>query len=692
MPNTSSNEMQRRANWLQIVQNTVDQYDDPIHGVQKDAIQNGKDAILPSGRKKDGTLKKDYVKNNWKFSFELGEIKPRGKTPVKALIMTDFGTTGLMGDKRVADFGPDEEIPLEERWARFESYAMANEGGQTLGARGQGKFVFVAASNEKKIIYDTRTADGKYRAGYTTVTVGTSPVYAWNGKEGERWIRDEVGLTPVHSKGGSGTRIIIVDPKEELIVRLKSGAFLEHIRETWWPFIRDFDAHIEVTVDGVTSIASVPDLIKKISNGRDSADAKFWNKDGLEFKFGQWAGRKYKIKEFRIASITAGNLPEAYRGIAVFRGCMKVQAVQPLYGYDFEGRITGYVILDSNGDEKLREVEKPSHYEFNNSGIWKKIETIIKEQAQRFGAEKLGIGVTGPVNPEERRQASVSKALQIFRFLSKDWPLELTGGGGSGTGGGGGGGLIKNRYVSIKDFVFPNPANVARFDWGQAASGWWLEVSNRKSPGIDILLECWVSTPSNKLFEVANEKMSLASDSVASLKNGESGFSFPISKDIFPAVGEYQLRARISDIKTKKIIDEVTRRFWVQTDPPLRAPFDMQPAAFSTIETLSNEVDLEWKLEFREDGNIVWYNIDHPSFIAASRQNEDSIFLGELAGMAGMQLVIRNINTMSAEEANSKKLPFKYDVLFGNDPEARYLETIKMRDRIRHKILSNYLT
>ena len=151
MPILDTNEMQRGTNWDQVVQNTVDQYNDPVHGVQKDAIQNGKDAIPPDEKEQDGTPKKEYVKNKWRFSFELAEITPKGEAPIKALIMTDLGTTGLMGEKRVGDFGSDEEILLEEKWARFESYAMANEGGQTLGARGQGKFVFVWASKKKNL-------------------------------------------------------------------------------------------------------------------------------------------------------------------------------------------------------------------------------------------------------------------------------------------------------------------------------------------------------------------------------------------------------------------------------------------------------------------------------------------------------------------------------------------------------------
>lgn len=691
MPNLSTHEMQRRPSWLQIVKNTVDQYDDPIHGVQKDAIQNGKDAIPLIGRKKDDTLKEDYVKKNWKFSFELKEIMLHEGGLTRVLMMTDFGTTGLIGNRRVEDFNSNEEIPLEEKWARFESYAVANEGGQTGGSRGQGKFVFVWASNEKKIIYDTRTIKGKYRVGYTTVSTGQSPVFAWDGKDGEEWIRKECGIEPIHSDGVSGTRIIIIDPNNDLVSRIKSGIFLENIQETWWPFIRDFSAHIEVIVDGVASVAVVPEIINKIYSDKDNDDIKHWNKNDLKFKFGQWKGSEYTIKELRIASIKSGNVPEDYKGIAIFRGGMKVQTVQPLYGYEFEDRITGYVLSDYKIDEKLREIEKPSHYEFNNSGIWKKLESVIKEQTKKFGFEKLGIGITSSINNEEKRQASISKALQIFRFISKDWPLDI-----------GGIGvinkphkptkpvLIKNRYVSIKDFIFPNPANLAKLDWDQTISGWWLEVGNYKSPNIDLQLESWVSSPSGEiLFGIVNERISLKPDSVVSYKGNKSGFEILASKDIFSGSGKYQLHAKITDLKTKNVVDEIGRFFWIDMEPPFKGPFEILPASFSQV--LQDQIEIEWKLEYREDGKTLFYNTDHPSFITASQQGSEDIFLGELAGMAGIQLLIENVDTLNPDEARLQKLPFDYDVLFGRDATTRYLETIKMRDRIRHKILSNYL-
>jgi len=669
----------------------MDQYDDSVHGVQKDAIQNGIDAVPPNKKNRDGTIGADYLKDKWRFVFELTEIYPPGGRSIEVLTMTDYGTTGLIGEKRVGDFeNSDEEIPRDEKWARFESYAVANIGAQTLGARGQGKFVFIGSSKKSEMVYDTRKITGGYRVGRTTVTRTTSPVEARDELEGEKWIMDQYGIEPVHSDGNTGTRIIIIDPSEELKERVRSGKFLSHICETWWPLIKYYDAKIEVIVDGVRSVATVPDEIEIFKSTIDSEKIKFWIKDGLQFNFGS-AREIYTIKEFRIASIEAG-VPEEFRGIAVFRGNMKVKSVQVNFGLEFETRITGYVILEAKGDEKLREIEMPNHYEFRPTGIWKKLETAIKEQAQSFGANKLGIGISASANSQEKRSATISRALQIFKFLSKDWPIDLASHG-----------IInppiinppptsiKLRYVSIKNIVFPNPGNVARLDWGQKLSDWWIEIGNKKSSKIKIKLECWISSSSSKLLDIIDHEVLLHSQSTVTKKGEDDcGYEFPVNKELFADAGKYQLHARITDLSNKVIIDEVVRSFWVEADPPLQAPFEIQPLSFQ--QQIPDDVELEWKMDFRDNGYTVYYNTDHPSFSQASELGADSLYIGEVASMAGLQLVIRNVSGPDKpDEKILKKLPFKYDDMFGDDAEKRYLETMKVRQVIRHKIYSNFV-
>jgi hypothetical protein len=151
-------------NWPADIKAVVDgyrAYTYIAHAVQKDAIQNGWSAR---------TNKKGL---NWTFTFELKE------TPdPKYLLMTDTGTTGLTG--RVLK--PEEyelDLPAEEKWGRFEGVAFTQpRSDRTLGSRGRGKFIFVGASKQNTILYDTLRNDGTYRFGFRSVTKTESPVFA----------------------------------------------------------------------------------------------------------------------------------------------------------------------------------------------------------------------------------------------------------------------------------------------------------------------------------------------------------------------------------------------------------------------------------------------------------------------------------------------------------------------------------
>jgi len=152
------------TNWKNQLGAIVDgyrQYHSVTHGVQKDAVQNGWDARV---NKKSP--------QNWSIVFELIEEKG-GNT---YFTMTDAGTTGLTGSV----LKPEqllEDLPVEERWGRFENLAFTkNEEEEAIGARGRGKFIFVGASENSEILYDTLRSDDIYRFGFRTITLTDSPI------------------------------------------------------------------------------------------------------------------------------------------------------------------------------------------------------------------------------------------------------------------------------------------------------------------------------------------------------------------------------------------------------------------------------------------------------------------------------------------------------------------------------------
>lgn len=121
-------------NWPNELKEIVDRYrgwTSISHGVQKDAVQNAWDA----------RIERDDPKQ-WQLEFELIESKD-----FNLFVFTDQGTTGLTG-KVLSTEELQLDLPIEERWGRFENVAFTKEPSEkALGARGRGKFIFVGASS-----------------------------------------------------------------------------------------------------------------------------------------------------------------------------------------------------------------------------------------------------------------------------------------------------------------------------------------------------------------------------------------------------------------------------------------------------------------------------------------------------------------------------------------------------------------
>ena len=190
---------QRPADYIAICNNIADSYPSGTpHGVQKDAIQNAVDAAKGRGAV---NVKFDLIEN----------------AAGRFVTITDSNTSGLTGPvlRDVAEY--DKELPDDYHWARFEAFAFTKEDPNAIGARGQGKFVFLRAAKSYTMYYDTLRKDGISRLGATQAQRTGCPILPakddapWEGAHAAALLKAECGLD---SLGTIGARIIIVDPTE----------------------------------------------------------------------------------------------------------------------------------------------------------------------------------------------------------------------------------------------------------------------------------------------------------------------------------------------------------------------------------------------------------------------------------------------------------------------------------------------
>ena len=197
---------ERHVNLGKTAQNIAEQYDNLCEGLQKDAGQNSWDARLTTKGK------------DWKLVFSY-------IPSCNSLIIEDMGTVGM--DDR--------------RWAEYQSLWDTTKAEEpTLGARGQGKFLFHYFASQELVLTESIDEERNYRFSF-----GTSEEYDDETKTLEDFVPSAKPLDH------QGTRIWIMDLKPELRDELLDyKAFMNYIAATWWEIIRDYNVTFIVNFDG----------------------------------------------------------------------------------------------------------------------------------------------------------------------------------------------------------------------------------------------------------------------------------------------------------------------------------------------------------------------------------------------------------------------------------------------------------
>jgi len=576
-------------NWPNEVARIVDEYRQHsglAHGVQKDAIQNSWDAKTD---KKKGT--------GWSTVFEL--IK--GKD-ADFFVFSDTATTGLTGRVLKAE-EMDHDLPEEERWGRFESLAFTKSPEhETLGSRGQGKFIFVGASKRYTILYDTLRKGGSYRLGARWVEPTQSPVYSWENEEAKQKLSEITGgiLEPLSKVG---TRVIIVDPVDELVNATKNGALLRFIGETWWEILEKYQATIVLRVDGQEIAATKPKEFELPE--KDSKDYAVRLRENEKQKRGSFS---FFVKKLHIVSSRKKPVPEDIRGVSIQRGGMKICIVSHRYlPQNIAESIYGYVTFDEDTEKELRLLEDPEHYSFDFSrGAGRAVKEYVLEELERFAKEKLGWGADIRQIKRARQQEAELQAVWAANRIANKLGLV---------------GKIKKKTkrrgkegrhwkdirVRFAEFVFPRDDTI-RVNWGEKLKDITVEAVNDTDKPISLRLKVFV-----RLFDKIIKNLEEKDIEIQPQKLVEffGPHTEQIDKKVFAEKGKYFVVARINSLmdENKGVeLDQVKQAFYVERDPPKRGLFEKceyiatDPKWMGTVERGEEE---GWKLV---------YNVDHPSY------------------------------------------------------------------------------
>ncbi|MDD4111209.1 MAG: hypothetical protein PHS54_06700 [Clostridia bacterium] len=300
------------------------------NGFQKDGIQNA-----------TGARSVDRWEN-WRC--EISIVK---NSCGLFLIIEDSGTEGLTGPNLLSSeiqkmIDKELEIPSDYRLARFTS--MNNSGGNQTGAGlyGVGKTIYSIASEDYHYYFDSLRKDQLYVANQNAC--GQVLPRALEGNEATDYIKENTGMLP---KKSVGTRIIIKNPKQELIDSISSGEMVEYIQESWWRILDRMPEDAGVYVNGEKVGFSLDESIytnKYIQNTPENILSE----------------RRYRVKKWGV--FISKNGENKWKGISYYRlgmkiGEVKLDDIPP----SIKGKFWGYIEVDKEWEADLAEIEDGVH-------------------------------------------------------------------------------------------------------------------------------------------------------------------------------------------------------------------------------------------------------------------------------------------------------------------------------------------
>ena len=614
--------------------------------LQKDSIQNSWDAkIHPSGK-------------DWFFNIEI--INPDSE---EFLTITDGGTKGLTGSfwSNEAELTNilKKENP-EDNLAHFLTSDFSAKGSESGGKRGRGKALFLIASRDSVFYFESlRSSDKKYVAGKLYIVDNSVTV--------EFCVDEKEYLKNIISKkfetlSDIGTRIIIKNPKAELIGAVSNNSIVSFIENTRWETIKKHNVPIRVYDGKVEKIAKVPKYYE--NDYLDSA-----KNEGIEVReypnvqLPESAGSgNYRIKRLVLVYNPAEMPSDEIQGIAIQRNGMTIERkpTEQLVKEEGMSKVYGWVEMDADLETSMYDLEDVEHLGFK----WTKrpanvLLDVIKIKIREFAKDvKL---IEGELSRKHKFYTEIENdvASKINNFL-KDLGFK---GGGLGKRARHGKTRIHNLPLRISFVNFEISSDEGRVSFGERIQAIASAVNDLDVP-INVIQETWIVDSNGKT--VRNQEKEVCIDSHTESSQGWNDLE--ISQADFTK-GDYSFRSKITimnddlDIelprigKLEKGVEiKSSLSFSVEKDPPSKG--------FIKFEAIKSSDKRKYVCVRPESNSIVIeYNTDHP-YIAKFMPVEEKEELRKFLLQVGIVVAFSQVLT---EDLSNEKPKIFCDV--GDDVE-----------------------
>lgn len=584
-----------------------------LDAFQKDGIQNCWDAKI--NKTSSGWSCKIFYKT-------LPEMDVIG--------IEDVGTAGLTGSipQNVNDVvkALQSDNP-EERLAYFSSSNWSKKAEDALGSRGRGKMVFIGSSKDSMIYFDSiRSDDGIYIFGKTYLDSNKLvSVDILSGEEARKEIEKVFGKE-IKSLSKIGSRILIPNPKRELVEGFENGKIAEYIRHTWWEILEKYNVDIEVEKNGWSKKIEPSDWmpVKKLGIQETETYENISLSNDL------------RIKRISLVYLGDKEIPDLYKGVAIQRNGMVVQRIDVanLIKDSIGEKIFGTVELDKKLENVIRKSEGPEHYSiFWTREIPRQLRSVIREKTLLFARKYKLIEEKKDNINRKQRQAEVAIQKEL-NDLAKDLGFKY------------GTGLERIRKkkhnrepdellrVSIPDFE--TPSVTGRVNYEEMLKGLYAIPINSTKEDIKVLLRVYIVHNDN-VFKKDNVDLRLEKEIIlGDEKDIKIGWEEMKIDSSFP-VGQYFFKAKMIAMEDKKISDNlkfekgdevyktVGRAFFVEEDPEDKGIFKLQ-----RDDRNDKKKYFWWELE--DKTWIICWNGLHPSFKTII--DDDELLQGELRKMS----------------------------------------------------------